>query len=151
MYAVTINNSTAAVVSGAGQYVAGANVVINATSVPAGKVVQFSGVPGQSGAVNGSSVRFTMPANAVTITVALVDAAAQKYNVSAETPSEYTGLGEYSAGAQVTVRDTGSVSNFSWLITKVGGGIVNASTSGKTATFTMPAANVEVLAAPENE
>ena len=138
-------------VSGAGQYAAGANVSIAATSVPEGKVAQFSGVPGNEGAVQGSSVAFVMPANAVTITVTLVDAAAKKYNVSAETPSEYTGLGEYSAGAQVTVRYTGSASNFTWLITKVGGGIVNASTSGKTATFTMPAANVEVLASPENE
>lgn len=150
-YAVTINNSTAAVVSGAGQYAAGANVSIVATSVPEGKVAQFSGVPGNEGAVQGSSVAFVMPANAVTITVALVDAAAQKYNVTADTPSEYTGLGEYSAGAQVTVRYTGAGSNVSWLITKVGGGIVNASTSGKTATFTMPAANVEVLCSPETE
>lgn len=150
-YAVTINNSTAAVVSGEGQYAAGDNVSIVATSVPEGKVAQFSGVPGNEGAVQGASVAFVMPASAVTITVALVDAAAQKYNVTADTPSDYTGLGEYSAGAQVTVGYTGSVSNFSWLITKVGGGIVTASTSGKTATFTMPAENVEVLAAPENE
>lgn len=150
-YAVTINNSTAAVVSGAGQYAAGDNVSIVATSVPEGKVAQFSGVPGNEGAVQGASVAFVMPANAVTITVALVDAAAQKYNVTADTPSEYTGLGEYNVGAQVTVRYNGSVSNFDWLITKVGGGIVNASTSGKTATFTMPASDVEVLASPQNE
>lgn len=150
-YAVTINNSTAAVVSGAGQYAAGANVSIVATSVPEGKVAQFSGVPGNEGAVQGSSVAFVMPANAVVITITLVDAAAQKYNVTADTPSEYTGLGEYSAGAQVTVRYTGSGTNVSWVITKVGGGIVNASTSGKTANFTMPAANVNVLCAPENE
>ena len=150
-YAVTINNSTAAVVSGAGQYAAGDNVSIVATSVPEGKVAQFSGVPGNEGAVQGASVAFVMPANAVTITVALIDAAAQKYNVTADTPSEYTGLGEYNVGAQVTVRYNGSVSNFDWLITKVGGGIVNASTSGKTATFTMPASDVEVLASPQNE
>ena len=51
----------------------------------------------------------------------------------------------------MTVRYTGSVSDFGWVISKVGGGMVNASTSGKTATFTMPAANVEVLAAPNQE
>lgn len=150
-YAVSIINSTAAVVSGEGEYAPGANVSIVASSVPEGKVAQFSGVPGNEGAVQGASVAFVMPSNSVQITVTLIDATAQKFNVTADTPSEYTGLGEYSVGAQVTVRYTGSVSNFSWLITKVGGGIVNASTSGKTATFTMPAANVNVLAAPENE
>ena len=65
-YAVTINNSTAAVVSGEGQYAAGDNVSIVATSVPEGKVAQFSGVPGNEGAVQGSSVAFVMPATLVT-------------------------------------------------------------------------------------
>lgn len=150
-YAVTINNSTEAVVSGEGEYAPGDNVSIVASSVPAGKVAQFSGVPGNEGAVQGSSVAFVMPANAVVISVTLVDAAAEKYNVAADSPSEYTGLGEYSAGDQVTVGYTGTVSQFDWLITKEGGQYISASTSGKTATFTMPAANVTVLASPINE
>ena len=143
MYAVTINNSTAAVVSGAGQYAAGANVVINATSVPEGKVAQFSGVPGQSGAVNGSSVQFTMPANAVTITVALVDASSAKYQVTSNIGSGITGIGEYAAGSSVTLTNTTGYSINSWTITKASGGNVEANRSGNTITFTMPAENVQ--------
>lgn len=141
-YAVTINNSTAAVVSGAGQYAAGANVSIAATSVPEGKVAQFSGVPGNEGAVTGASVSFVMPANAVTITVALVDASSAKYRVTSNIGSGVTGIGEYAAGTSVTLTNTTGYSINSWTIEKASGGNVEANRSGNTITFTMPAENV---------
>ena len=142
-YAVTINNSTAAVVSGAGQYAAGARVSIVASSVPAGKVAQFSGVPGNQGAVTGASVTFVMPANAVTITVALVDASSAKYRVTSNIGSGITGIGEYAAGSSVTLTNTTGYSINSWTITKASGGNVEANRSGNTITFTMPAENVQ--------
>lgn len=141
-YAVTINNSTAAVVSGAGQYAAGANVSIAATSVPEGKVAQFSGVPGNEGAVTGASVSFVMPANAVTITVALVDASSAKYRVTSNIGSGITGIGEYAAGSSVTLTNTTGYSINSWTIVKASGGNVEANRSGNSITFTMPAENV---------
>lgn len=141
-YAVTINNSTAAVVSGAGQYAAGDNVSIAATSVPEGKVAQFSGVPGNEGAVTGASVTFVMPANAVTITVALVDASSAKYRVTSNIGSGITGIGEYAAGTSVTLTNTTGYSINSWTIEKASGGNVEANRSGNTITFTMPAENV---------
>ena len=141
-YAVTINNSTAAVVSGEGEYAPGANVSIVASSIPEGKVAQFSGVPGNEGAVQGSSVAFVMPANAVTITVALVDASAQKYTVTSSVPNESTGQGDYNVGDRVTVTYTGNAQNTEWIVTKQGGGVMSANKSGKSVTFTMPAANV---------
>lgn len=142
-YAVTINNSTAAVVSGEGQYAAGDNVSIVATSVPEGKVAQFSGVPGNEGAVQGSSVAFVMPANAVTITVALVDASSVKYQVTSNIGEGITGLGEYAAGSSVSLTNTTGYPITSWTIDKASGGHVEANRSGNTITFTMPAENVE--------
>lgn len=142
-YAVTINNSTAAVVSGAGQYAAGANVSIQATSVPEGKVAQFSGVPGNEGAVTGASVAFVMPANAVTITVALVDASSVKYQVTSNIGEGITGIGEYAAGSSVTLTNTTGYTINSWAIEKASGGNVQANRSGNTITFTMPAENVK--------
>ena len=142
-YAVTINNSTAAVVSGAGQYAAGANVSIVATSVPEGKIAQFSGVPGNEGAVQGSSVAFVMPANAVTITVALVDASAVKYQVTSNIGEGITGLGEYAAGSSVTLTNTTGYPITSWTIVKASGGNVDARRNGNSLTFTMPAENVQ--------
>lgn len=142
-YAVTINNSTAAVVSGAGQYAAGARVSIQATSVPEGKVAQFSGVPGKQGAVTGASVTFVMPANAVTITVALVDASSAKYRVTSNIGSGITGIGEYAAGSSVTLTNTTGYSINSWTIVKASGGNVEANRSGNSITFTMPAENVQ--------
>lgn len=142
-YAVTINNSTAAVVSGAGQYAAGDNVSIVATSVPEGKVAQFSGVPNHEGAVQGSSVAFVMPASAVTITVALVDASSVKYQVTSNIGEGITGLGEYAAGSSVTLTNTTGYPITSWTIVKASGGNVEANRSGNTITFTMPAENVQ--------
>ena len=141
-YAVTINNSTEAVVSGEGEYAPGANVSIVASSVPEGKVAQFSGVPGNEGAVQGASVAFVMPSNAVQITVTLVDASAQKYTVTSSVPNESTGQGEYNVGDRVTVTYTGNAQNTEWIVTKQGGGTISANKSGKSVTFTMPAANV---------
>ena len=141
-YAVTINNSTAAVVSGEGEYAPGANVSIVASSVPEGKVAQFSGVPGNEGAVQGASVAFVMPSNAVQITVTLVDAPTQKYKVTSSVPNESTGQGDYNVGDIVTVTYTGNAQNTEWIVTKQGGGTISANKSGKSVTFTMPAANV---------
>lgn len=142
-YAVSINNSTAAVVSGAGQYAAGDNVSIVATSVPEGKVAQFSGVPGNEGAVQGSSVAFVMPASAVTITVALVDASSVKYQVTSNIGAGITGLGEYAAGSSVSLTNTTGYPITSWTIDKASGGHVEANRNGNTITFTMPAENVQ--------
>lgn len=149
-YAVTINNSTAAVVSGAGQYAAGANVSIQATSVPDGKVAQFSGVPGNEGAVTGASVAFVMPANAVTITVTLVNKPTTKYSVSAESGYEnkFTGLGQYNEGVEVTVSYSGSeqLDSLNPISADIqGGGSVSVTKlSAKSVKFTMPAGNVVV-------
>ena len=142
-YAVTINNSTAAVVSGEGQYAAGDNVSIVATSVPEGKVAQFSGVPGNEGAVTGASVAFVMPANAVTITIALVDASSVKYQVTSNIGEGITGLGEYAAGSSVTLTNTTGYSINSWTIKKASGGNVQANRNSNTITFTMPGENVQ--------
>ena len=149
-YAVTINNSTAAVVSGEGQYAAGDNVSIVATSVPEGKVAQFSGVPGNTGAVTGASVAFVMPANAVTITVALIDQPSSKYSVSAESGYEgkFTGLGQYNEGDEVTVTYTASdtldpTEPISASI-QGGGSVRVTKLSAKSVKFTMPAGNVVV-------
>lgn len=149
-YAVTINNSTAAVVSGAGQYAPGANVSIQATSVPEGKVAQFSGVPGNEGAVTGASVAFVMPANAVTITVTLVNKPTTKYSVSAESGSEskFTGLGQYNEGDEVTVTYTANdtLDSLEPISASIqGGGSVRVTkVSAKSVKFTMPAGNVVV-------
>lgn len=156
-YAVTINNSTAAVVSGAGQYAAGDNVSIAATSVPEGKVAQFSGVPGNEGAVTGASVAFVMPANAVTITVTLVDKPATKYSVSAESgyESKFTGLGQYNEGDEVTVSYSGSeqLDSIDPISADIqGGGSVRVTkVSAKSVKFTMPAGNVVVSPSFYNE
>lgn len=141
-YAVTINNSTAAVVSGGGEYAPGANVSLVASSVPEGKVAQFSGVPGKEGAVQGASVNFVMPSNSVQITVTLVDAPAQKYRVTSNISSDVTGLGEYNVGDRVTVTYTGAASNTEWVVTNDGGLSVSVQKSGKSVSFNMPAANV---------
>lgn len=143
MYAVSINNSTAAVVQGAGQYAAGARVSIVASSVPEGKVAQFSGVPGNQGTVTGASVTFVMPANAVTISVALVDASSAKYRVTSNIGSGITGIGEYAAGSSVTLTNTTGYSINSWTIVKASGGNVQANRNGNSITFTMPAENVQ--------
>ena len=150
-YAVTINNSTAAVVSGEGEYAPGANVSIVASSVPEGKVAQFSGVPGNEGAVQGASVAFVMPSNAVQITVTLVDAPAQKYRVTSNTSNDVTGLGEYNVGDRVTVTYTGALSNIEWIVTNDGGLSVSVQKSGKSVSFNMPAANVTCQLTTINE
>lgn len=150
-YDVTINNSTAAVVSGGGEYAPGANVSIVASSVPEGKVAQFSGVPGNEGAVQGSSVAFVMPSNAVTITVTLVDAPAQKYRVTSNVSSDVTGLGEYNVGDKVTVTYTGAASNIEWIVSNDGGLSVSVQKSGKSVSFNMPAANVTCTLSQINE
>lgn len=150
-YAVTINNSTAAVVSGEGEYAPGANVSIVASSVPEGKVAQFSGVPGNEGAVQGTSVTFVMPSNAVQITVTLVDAPAQKYRVTSNISSDVTGLGEYNVGDKVTVTYTGGASNIEWIVTNDGGLSVSVQKSGKSVSFNMPAANVTCTLSQINE
>ena len=150
-YSVTINNSTAAVVSGEGEYAPGANVSIVASSVPEGKVAQFSGVPGKEGAVQGASVNFTMPSNAVQITVTLVDAPAQKYRVTSNVSSDVTGLGEYNVGDKVTVTYTGAASNIEWVVTNDGGLSVSVQKSGKSVSFNMPAANVTCTLSQINE
>lgn len=141
-YAVTINNNTEAIVSGEGEYAPGANVSIVASSVPEGKVAQFSGVPGKEGAVQGASVAFVMPSNSVQITVTLVDAPAQKYRVTSNVASECTGLGEYNVGDRVTVTYTGGATNTEWIVTNDGGLSVSVQKSGKSVSFNMPAANV---------
>lgn len=150
-YAVTINNSTAAVVSGEGEYAPGANVSIVASSVPEGKVAQFSGVPGNEGAVQGASVAFVMPSNSVEITVTLVNAPAQKYRVTSNTSSDVTGLGEYNVGDHVTVTYTGALSNIEWIVTNDGGLSVSVQKSGKSVSFNMPAANVTCQLTTINE
>lgn len=150
-YAVTINNSTAAVVSGEGEYAPGANVSIVASSIPEGKVAQFSGVPGNEGTVQGASVAFVMPSNSVQITVTLVDAPAQKYRVTSNVSSDVTGLGEYNVGDKVTVTYTGAASNIEWVVTNDGGLSVSVQKSGKSVSFNMPAANVTCTLSQINE
>ena len=91
----------------------------------------------------GSSVAFVMPANAVTITVALVDASSVKYQVTSNIGEGITGLGEYAAGSSVTLTNTTGYTINSWTIKKASGGNVDANRSGNTITFTMPAENVQ--------
>lgn len=143
-YAVTIVNSTSAVVSGAGNYAAGTNVTITATNVPSGKRVQFRNVPGQSSPVTSNSVTFVMRQEPVEITVSLIDAPSGKFTVSSEQSAAITGLGEYDAGASVTLT-AGTENNIQgWEVKTTGGQNVQFSTSGRNCTFTMPAANVNV-------
>lgn len=146
-YAVTINNNTEAVVSGEGEYAAGDNVSIVASSVPEGKIASFSGVPGNEGAVQGASVAFVMPANAVAITVTLIDAPSGQFTVStSDSASNYTGLGQYNAGAQVTITYKGAQEVEGWLVQTATHKNVQFTTGNKSCTFTMPSENVEVIA-----
>ena len=141
-YQVTIVNNTEATISGHGKYTAGQDVYLYAESVPEGKVASFSNVPGQEGAVQGSSVHFVMPANNVEITITLVEAAATKYNVSGNMQSSVTGYGDYAEGASVTLRYNGSNAITSWTAKTASNQPVQVNKSGKTLSFTMPAENV---------
>lgn len=149
-YAVTINNSTAAVISGAGNYAAGTNVTLNATNVPSGKLVQYSNVPGHAEAVTSNSVTFVMRQEPVQITVTLIDAPSGQYQVKAASgyESEVSGLGSYAEGVEVTVNYTGT-SNLDpsepLTVRRDGGASVSVTkVSAKSVKFTMPNANVIV-------
>lgn len=149
-YAVTINNSTSAVISGAGNYAAGTNVTLVATNVPSDKLVQFSNVPGHSGAVTSNSVTFVMRQEPVQINVALIDKPSGQYEVKAGSgyESQITGLGTYRVGDEVTVTYTGSKNldgGEPFTVTRQGGSPISVTTlSDKSAKFTMPNANVVV-------
>lgn len=149
-YAVTINNSTAAVVSGAGNYAAGTNVTLNATNVPSNKLVQYSNVPGHSTAVTSNSVTFVMPQEPVQITVTLIDAPSGQYQVKAASgyESDLTGLGTFATGTEVTVTYTGSqnLDSSEPISARIEGGSAVSVTkvSAKSVKFTMPSGNVIV-------
>ena len=149
-YAVTIVNSTEAVISGAGNYAAGTNVTLAATNVPSGKLVQFSNVPGHSTPVTSNSVTFVMRQEPVEISVALIDAPSGQYEVKAGSgyESELSGLGMYAAGTEVTVAYTGSATlDTSEPISASleGGSSVSVTkVSAKSVKFTMPSGSVIV-------
>lgn len=147
-YAVTINNSTAAVISGAGNYAAGTNVTLNATNVPSGKLVQYSNVPSHTAAVTSNSVTFVMPQEAVQITVTLIDAPSGQYQVKAASgyESDLRGLGTFAAGTEVTVTYTGSqnLDSSEPISARIEGGssVSVTKVSAKSVKFTMPSGNV---------
>ena len=149
-YAVTINNSTAAVISGAGNYAAGTNVTLNATNVPSGKLVQYSNVPNHAEAVTSNSVTFVMPQEAVQVTVTLIDAPSSQYQVKAASgyESDLTGLGTFAAGAEVTVTYTGTqnLDSSEPISARIEGGssVSVTKVSAKSVKFTMPSGNVIV-------
>lgn len=143
-YAVTINNSTTAVIKGAGNYAAGRNVTLTATNVPSDKRVKFSNVPGKSSPVTSNSVTFVMPQEPVKITVTLIDAPAGKFTVSSEQTEAINGLGEYDAGAKVTLTAGTENTIQGWEVKTAGGQNVEHTTSGRNCTFTMPSENVKV-------
>lgn len=149
-YAVTINNSTAAVISGAGNYAAGTNVTLNATNVPSGKLVQYSNVPSHSTAVTSNSVTFVMPQEPVQITVTLIDAPSGQYQVKAASgyESDLTGLGTFATGTEVTVTYTGSqnLESSEPISARIEGGssVSVTKVSAKSVKFTMPSGNVIV-------
>lgn len=149
-YAVTINNSTSAVISGAGNYAAGTNVTLVATNVPSDKLVQFSNVPGHSEAVTSNSVTFVMRQEPVQINVALIDKPSGQYEVKAGSgyESQITGLGMHNVGDEVTVTYTGAKNldgGEPFTVTRQGGSAISVTTlSEKSAKFTMPASNVIV-------
>lgn len=149
-YAVTINNSTEAVISGAGNYAAGTNVTLNATNVPSGKLVQYSNVPGHAEAVTSNSVTFVMRQEPVQINVALIDKPAGQYEVKAASgyESEISGLGSYAEGVEVTVSYTGTSNLDSaepLTVRREGGASVSVTkVSAKSVKFTMPSSNVIV-------
>ena len=120
---------------------------IVASSVPEGKIASFSGVPNNEGAVQGASVAFVMPANAVAITVTLIDAPSGQFTVStSDSASNYSGLGKYNAGSQVTITYTGAKEVEGWMVNTATHQNVNFTTGNKSCTFTMPSENVEVIA-----
>lgn len=149
-YAVTINNSTSAVISGAGNYAAGTNVTLTATNVPSDKLVQFSNVPGHAEAVTSNSVTFVMRQEPVVISVALIDKPSGQYEVKAGSgyESQITGLGMHNVGDEVTVTYTGAKNldgGEPFTVTRQGGSAISVTTlSEKSAKFTMPASNVIV-------
>ena len=144
-YAVTINNSTSAVISGAGNYTAGSNVTLTASNVPSGKLVQFSNVPSYSEPVTSNSVTFVMRQEPVEITVTLIDAPSGKFTVSAaDSPSVYTGLGEYNAGDEVTIGYTGTYELTGTTVKTSDGQNVSFTSGVNNVKFTMPSANVVV-------
>lgn len=149
-YAVTINNSTEAVISGAGYYEAGTNVTLNATNVPSGKLVQYSNVPGHTGAVTSNSVTFVMRQEPVQINVTLIDQPAGQYEVKAASgyESDINGLGLYAEGAEVTVTYTNSETldpSEPLSVSRENGTSVSVTVvSAKSVKFTMPSSNVVV-------
>ncbi|MGN0333219.1 MAG: hypothetical protein ACI4D9_09435 [Lachnospiraceae bacterium] len=149
-YAVTINNSTVAVISGTGFYAAGVNVTLVATNVPSGKLVQFSNVPGHSEAVTSNSVTFVMRQEPVEITVTLIDKPADEYEVKAASgyESDVSGLGMYAVGEEVTVAYTGSAnldSTEPFSARLEGGSSVSVTKiSAKSVKFSMPEGSVIV-------
>lgn len=144
-YAVTINNSTSAIITGAGNYAAGSNVTLTASNVPAGKRVQFSNVPSHTAPVASNSVTFVMPQEPVAVTVTLIDAPSGKFTVSAgDSPSVYTGLGEYNAGDEVTIGYTGGYDLTGSTVKTAGGQNVSFTSGVNNVKFTMPSENVVV-------
>ena len=137
-YALTVVSGT-----GSGSYASGTSVSIQATPPTDGKkFVNWTATAGTLASATESKTTFTMPAAAATVTANYQDAPVVTY---ALTVVNGTGSGSYAAGASVPLvagaAATGKVFD-KW--TATGGTLANA-TSAST-TFTMPAANVAVIA-----
>ena len=113
--------------------------------MPSGKLVQFSNVPSHSEPVTSNSVTFVMRQEPVEITVSLIDAPSGQFEVGAlGNAAEYTGLGNFAAGAQVTITYIGTSTLEGWVVRTASNKSVQFTTSNKSCTFTMPAENVKV-------
>lgn len=86
-----------------------------------------------------------MPQEPVAVTVTLIDAPSGKFTVSAkDSPSVYTGLGEYNVGDEVTIGYTGSYELTGSTVKTADGQNVSFTSGVNNVKFTMPAANVVV-------
>lgn len=166
-YNVTVGNATSAVISGEGNYAAGAVVTLIASGVAGGKIAKWDDVPAADGATEskvGNRITFTMPAENVTISFSEVEQTVYTFAEYSRLESELNiTCAEFESGAtagtEIALEFVGDSPNIDPPVVKM----VNAETSevfkelpnelltadnGYTWSFTMPAFNIKFLYAP---
>lgn len=164
---VTVGNATSAVISGEGDYAAGAVVTLIATGVAGGKIAKWDGVPTSGGSTEskvGNRITFTMPAENVTISFSEVEETVYTFAEYSRLQSELNiTCAEFesgaTAGSEITLEFIGDSPNVNPPAVKM----VNAETSqvfkelpnalltadsGYSWSFTMPAYNLKFMYAP---
>lgn len=166
-YNVTVANATSAVISGEGDYAAGAVVTLIASSVAGGKIAKWDGVPSNGGSPEskvGNRITFIMPAENVAISFSEVEETIYSFADYSRLESELNiSCAEFESGAtagtEITLEFIGDSPNIDPPVVKM----VNAETSevfkelpnelltadsGYSWSFSMPAYNLKFLYAP---